>query len=200
MEILFGLLLLVLLVWGLRSRKKEQTTWLKEERYDESGAWLDKRSGERGTFGSLDEEMEQERRDLSNRSNSKELAHLIRSYCFGEYPGFSSLADEATQQCLGFIQKQAAATISVLEKMLETSTVPTPLSPVQTDEQHRLALKKNVLDFSFDRFPKLLDLEIETIKEFDAWVERIVASILAEIERQKILFSSPSPLAPDHKI
>lgn len=200
MEILFGLLLLVLLVWGLRSRKKEQTTWLKEERYEESGAWLDKRSSERGTFGSLDDEMEQERRNVRSQSNSKELSHLISSYCFRELPDFSSLEDAPTQQCLGFIQKQAATVISILEEMLETSTVPTPLSPVQTDERHRLALKKKVLDFSFDRFPKLLDLEIETIKEFDAWAEQIVASILAEIERQKILFSSPSPLLPSDKI
>jgi hypothetical protein len=200
MEIFIGLLLLALLAWGLRSRKKERTTWLKEERYEESGAWLDKRSGERGTFGSLDDEMEQERRSLRSQSNAKELSHLVRSYCLGAYPGFSSLADEPTQRCLGFIQKQAAAVVGAIEKMLETGAPPPPLSPPQADAPHCLALKKKVLDFSFDRFPKLLDLEIETIKKFDAWTEQIVASILAEIERQRILFPAPPPAAPSHKI
>lgn len=200
MGILFGLLVITLLAWGLWSRKKQRVSWTKEERYEESGAWLDKRAGERGTFGSLDAEMEQERGHLRLQADAAELSRIIRAYCFVEYPGFSSLAEEPTRKCLNLIKIQAATIIATIEKVLETSAVPDLPSQPSADEQHTLTLKKKVLEFSFDRFPKLLDLEIETIKKFDAWTTHILAVILVEIEQQKILFPQLPTSNPIGKI
>ena len=199
MGIFFGLLVLALLIWGLRSRKKQKTEWVKEERYDESGAWLDKRRGERGTYGSLDEEMEHERQDQSKRLKTNELAHVIRSYCFAEYPGFAALSEAQTKACLAFIKTQAAMLAAAIEKMTEGQEPVIPDALVAADTRGA-ALKKRVLDFSFDRFPKLLDLEIEVIKKFDQMAGSMADAIVVEIERQKILFPSPPPLAPQDKI
>ena len=199
MEIFFGLLAIALLIWGLRSQKKQKKEWVKEERYDESGAWLDKRTGERGTYGSLDSEMEQDRKIQSNRLKTNELASVFRSYCFEEYPGFATLGDAETKACLAFIKVQAAALVAVIEKITAGQGSDSPSEPVST-EIHSLALKKRALDFSFDNFPKLLDLEIEMIKKFDLVAGCIAADITAEVERQKILFSTPPPASPVGKI
>lgn len=200
MGILFGLLVTALLAWGLWSRKKQRVSWTKEERYEESGAWLDKRAGERGTFGSLDAEMEQERGHLRLQADAAELSHLIRSYCFGEYSGLGSLDEKSTRKCLDLIKTQAATIIVTIEKVLETSAVPDLPSQPSADEQHTLTLKKKVLAFSFDRFPKLLDLEIETIQKFDAWTAHILAVILVEVNQQKILFPHLPTSKPIGKI
>ncbi len=197
--ILFGFVVLVLLVWGLRGRKKQNKEWVKEERYEESGAWLDKRTGERGTYGSLDEEMEQERKGQAKRLKINELAHIVRSYCFAEYPGFGALSDVQTKACLAFVKTQAVALVAVIEKMTEGDETNIP-EPAATAETQGAALKKRVLDFSFDHFPKLLDLEIEVIKKFDRVAGAMADAIVTEIERQKILFSSPPPLGPQDRI
>lgn len=197
--ILFSLLVLALLIWGLRSQKKQKTEWIKEERYDESGAWLDKRTGERGTYGSLDEEMEQERQSQSKRLKINELTHAVRAYCFEEYPGFAALGDIQTRECLIFIKTQTAALVAAIEKMAEGQELPS-LDYTATLETQGEALKKRVLDFAFDNFPKLLDLEIEVIKKFDRMAGAMVGRIVAEIERQKILFSEVLPDGRTNKI
>lgn len=199
MEILFGLLVLALLIWGLRSQKKQKKEWVKEERYDDSGAWLDKRTGERGTYGSLDAEMEEDKNKQSKQLKINELAYTIRSYCFEEYPGFVTLGDAETKVCLAFIKTQVAALVAVIEKITAGHESDNPNGPLAI-ETHSLALKKRVLDFSFDNFPKLLDLEIETIKKFDLVAGVIATSVVAEIERQKILFSTKPPLDLINKI
>ncbi len=86
MEILFGLVVLALIIMGLRHRKKQDRKWLKEERYDESGAWIDKRAGERGTYGSRDREMEQERHLIRRSGNIEGLIHTIQTHCFEQFP------------------------------------------------------------------------------------------------------------------
>ncbi len=46
-------------------------------------------------------------------------------------------------------------------------------------------LKKVILDFAFERFPKLLDLEIESIQKIDQQVEQLVSKLLSEVAKLK---------------
>ena len=106
MELLFGLAVIALLILGWRSRKKQEKDWLKDERHDESGAWMDKRAGERGTYGSLDAEMEQSRQSVSKQNRINELARLVRTYFFEEYPDFHLLNDEQIKKHIAFSKTQ----------------------------------------------------------------------------------------------
>ncbi len=184
MKIAFGLLVLVLIILGLRNRKKEKKEWVKEERYDESGAWIDKRSGERGTYGSHDEEMEANRRYIAKQSKVSELARSVQSFCFAQYPDFQSLSDEKIKRHLAVCKAEASWLFNFAETLTGGKTPHIKEYALKDSPLHQ-TLKKLILDFSFNRFPKLLDLEIEQIKIFDLAAGQFSDKVLREIETVK---------------
>lgn len=184
MELLFGLAVITLLILGWRSRKKQEKDWLKEERHDERGAWVDKRAGERGTYGSLDAEMEQSRQSVRKQNKINELARVVRTYFFEQHPDFHALSDEQIKKHIAFSKTQITGFVSIVEKVTNDVASDLPNHPAR-QEQHRSALKKLILDFSFDNFPALLDLELEVMKKLDRLAEHLANTLLDEMERLK---------------
>lgn len=186
MEFLFAILVLALLVLGLRNRKKSKKEWVKEERYEESGAWIDKRSGERGTYGSLDEEMEANRLYIAKQGKISELALAAQAYCFEQIIDFQHFNDKQLKAHLAFCKSELNGLFETVEAFTKGAKIPIPERSVAPNESTQ-GLKKVLLDFSFERFPKLLDLEIEQIQQFDQLTAQAAQRILAEIERIKAL-------------
>ncbi len=172
MEILFALLVLALVVLGLRNRKKQKKEWVKEERYEESGGWIDKRSGERGTYGALDEEMEANRHYIAKQSKISELALAVQGILFTQSRDFHRLSDQQVKSHLAFCKSEIGGLFEYIEQITNGRTVNIAETSFAPDVL-RAALKKQVLDFSFERFPKLLDLEIEQIQKFDLAAEQV---------------------------
>lgn len=184
METLFGLAVLVLIILGLRYRKKQKREWLKEERFDESGAWIDKRAGERGTFGSLDEEREAERQRQSRTGKIEALAWLLQNWVFEHYPGFHTLDDKHIREYLAFNKTQATTFIGVIGSLLQDQM---PDAPARLPEENtlNLTLKKQILNFSYEEFPKLLDHELEAIKRLDLIAGDMTNALFERIEMLK---------------
>jgi hypothetical protein len=179
MEILFGLIVVVLLYWGLRNRKKEKKEWLGEERYDESGAWLDKRAGERGTYGSLDDEMEQARQSISRQGKASELAQRVRTYFFEQHPGFHDLSDAQIRQHITFSKSKTTEFVLFLEKTAKNGHLE-DLAPRAAPPS---PLQKELLSFAFDSFSALLDLPLEDLKKLDSAAQQLATTLSAEAER-----------------
>lgn len=184
MGIVFGLFVLVILIAALLNRRRQNKAWVREERHDESGAWVDKRSGERGTYGSLDAEMEQERRNLKRQGQVNELSRLIRDYAFAHYPGFHSLSDAQIKKYSNFVKKQVMQFFEDISHLLG-GQAPEQDKNLPSEAAYNLALKKQILDFSYRHFPALLDLEIEVIKQFDLLAAELADSLTAGIEATK---------------
>ena len=182
MGIIFGLAVLVLLLLGLWNRKKQDKKWVTEERYDESGAWIDKRAGERGTYGSLDQEMEKERHWISRLGKIEGMAYLIQTHCFEHYPGMFPLHDPDMKTWLAFTKTRAAEFVAMFEKLTSGQVSEVPASNVQDDE-NRHSLKKKILDYSYEQFPKLLDLDLDVIKKFDLLAEQLSNAVIDQTER-----------------
>ena len=178
MAALVGILILVLLIAGLVSRKRRSKAWLQEERYEESGNWIDKRSGERGTWGSLDQEMARERGQLVRQGRVVELADLIRQYAAEQVPGFARLPEEQVRAFRSRTRTEAAQMMTTIEQISQ-GKIPVPM-PAAGDFQHS-ALKKQLLDFAYRYYPALLDLDIDTIRQFDlltgSWAETSIAGL-----------------------
>lgn len=182
MEILFALLVLALLVLGVLNRKKSKREWIKEERHDESGIWIDKRSGERGTFGSLDEEMESNRKYIAKQAKVSELAQIMQHFCAIQTAEYQKLSSEKTPRFFAFCKSEADWLLGHVENF--TRDQPGSISNIQYPPNPlRDNLKKRVLDFSFEHFPQLLELEIEQIKKFDNAAEQLSERTLQEMER-----------------
>jgi hypothetical protein len=166
MEIAFGLLILAIVVVGLINRGRQKRDWLQEERHEESGAWVDKRPGERGTFGSLDRERENERAAIVRQGRVNELGRLVRDYMIEHYPGFHTRSDDQIKTFTVFARSRSGELISVIGELIEGRL---PELPVQTSSGalHTPALKKMAMDFSYANFPALLDMDLEAIKMFD---------------------------------
>ncbi len=173
--ILFGVLILVLLAAGLTRRKRSARAWVKEERHEETGHWVDKRPGERGTWGSLDAEMTQDRQQLVRQGRVVELAELLRAYSLAHQPGVGDLSEEQARIFRSYTRKQAAQIIAMMEQ-LKNGQVPVAITTV-VHSPHS-ALKKQVLDFAYRHYPALLELDIDTLRGFDAvvgqWVEEVM--------------------------
>ncbi len=183
MEIAFGLLVLALIILGLRNRKKEKTAWVKEDRYDESGNWIDKRSsGERGTYGSLDEEMEANRQYIAKQGKISALAQIVQAFCFAQHADYPSLSDEQIKRHLVFCKSEALGLLEQIENLLNGRGISIAETALPADNL-RTMLKKQVLNFSYEYFPKLLDVEIEQIKKFDLAAEHLANRVLGEIVR-----------------
>jgi hypothetical protein len=184
MEIAFGLFILAILIIGLLNRRRQKKAWLKEEHHDESGAWMDKRAGERGTYGSLDAEREKERSQISRQGKANELVRQIRDYAFEQYPGFSELNDFQIRDFSDFAKTKTTMLLATIEQLLEGKT-PALTEQTLVPTEHQSALKKQILDFSYKNFPALLELEIEAIKSFDAYAESMAVSLIGKIEDLK---------------
>ena len=163
MEFLISLLLITLLVMALRARKKADKTWLQEERYEESGRWLDKRAGERGTYGSLDREMESERTALARETRINGLALLLRDLAAGQASG--------ERKKIGAFKPKAQEIITLTEKWLAGSRPPLD-GKAPASEEMAAARKKQVLQYLFQEYPKLLELEVGDVRAFDGLIGR----------------------------
>lgn len=166
MEIAFGLLILAIVVVGLINRGRQKRDWLQEERYDESGAWVDKRSGERGTFGSLDRERETERAAIARQGRVNELGRLVRDHMIEYYPGFHTRSDDQIKAYSAFSRSKASDLIGVIE-LLNSGQLPKQPDLLPSGTPEIQALKKKMMDYAYSVFPGLLDMEMEAIKTFD---------------------------------
>jgi len=182
MGYLFGFLILALLAAALLHRRREKKTWLREERHEESGAWVDKRPGERGTYGSLDAEREAERHALSRQGRINDLALHIRNYAFEHIPDFHARSDADIRGFTAFARSEAGRLFAVAEVML---TGQAPESSAETyADPHATALKKRILDFLYEQYPNLLDLELDTIRQFDRYVTDVSSELTERMQKQ----------------
>ena len=166
MEILFGLLVIVLLVLGLRGRKKSRQEWKKEERFDESGDWIDKRGGERGTYGSLDNEMESNRQYIAQKAKESALSMAIQRSLYAEQSTYSQLDKAAIKKDLDGIKLLIGHLIAQIQAT--QSGMALPISPIREIEHDLVGkIKKQILDFCLENFPFLLDWEISDIQNLD---------------------------------
>jgi hypothetical protein len=177
-ELFFGLAVLALLVIGLQRRKNEKKRWVEEERHDESGRWIDKRPGERGTFGSLDEEMESNRQYIARQAKTVELARLAQNFCFERLPDFHRLSEKGLKEHFSRCQSEASMLLLVAEKMAQGAP-PGPVPASDGANDRAILLKKMVLSFLYAEYPRLLDAEIEQLKRLDLaaahFAERVMA-------------------------
>ncbi len=174
--ILFGLLILVLIVLALWRRRQDDEAWLREERYDESGAWLDKRPGERGTYGALDATQEAERFALSRKGRIAELSIGIRNYCLQHLPTFQSQSDAVVLAFSQQTRRQLERFFDLIESTRRGQPLPRP--PKAPDNTHAAALKKQILNTAFDQYPWLLDWDIPQLKQLDACALALAAELL----------------------
>lgn len=175
-EIAFGLIILVLIVLAFYNRRKQNKTWLKEERYEESGDWIDKRAGERGAYGSLDAIREAERHGLSRQSRIADAALDIRNYAFEHIPGFHERSDEQVRDFTAAARARVSQLFDSIDKMKNGQTPATP-DTAAAGNAHAAALKKIMLDAAYVQFPWLLDQEIETLKQLDKIAENLAAAL-----------------------
>lgn len=182
MEYVFGLLVLALLILGLRSRRKSNKAWVKEERYEESGDWLDKRSGERGTYGSLDEEMEANRAHIAQQGKISATALAIQSICFAQVAGFQDFDQKKITQHLAFCKSETKALFEQVDVLLRGQTIGVAERDLPPDAL-RDTVKKRVLDDCFVHFPRILDLEIEQIQWLDRAAAQLSERVLNETKR-----------------
>ena len=179
MGIVFGLFLLAVLIAGLLHRRHEKKTWLREERHEESGDWIDKRAGERGTYGSLDAEREAERHALSRQGRISDLALDLRNYAFEHIPGFHERSDADLRNFTTTAQSEAGRLLATAEAILNGQT---PETTAAGDDPHTKALKKMLLDFSYEQFPQLLDMELDAIRQFDRFAAGVAAGLLKKMQ------------------
>jgi hypothetical protein len=165
--IFFGIAILSLLVIGLYRRKKEEKNWVKEERYEESGDWLDKRAGERGTYGSLDREREAERAEIYHTGRIQELIRDIEKE-MDWIPGRHTK-----------LIREKMDDLALLAKNIIAGKTPTAPLDITASGEQADNLKKIILDAFFDLFPSLLNADIQHIKSFDAHVQNKALSLVA---------------------
>ncbi|MEO6036902.1 MAG: hypothetical protein ABIQ93_00730 [Saprospiraceae bacterium] len=172
----------MLLIAGLVSRKRRSKAWVREERYEESGNWIDKRSGERGTWGSLDEEMAQERGQVVRQGRVVELAEIIRQYAATQVPGFAALPEEQVRAFRHQTRIEAAKMLATIEQI---SLGKVPVAATAAGEFLYDALKRQMLDFAYRHYPALLDLDIDTIRQLDRLVGAWAETSMTELEQWK---------------
>jgi hypothetical protein len=165
--IFLGIAILSLLVIGLYRRKKQEKNWVKEERYEESGDWLDKRAGERGTYGSLDREREAERAKIYRTGRIQELIRDIEKE-MDWIPGRHTKAI-----------REKMDDLALLAKNIMAGKIPTASLDITASDEQAEEIKKIILDAFFDLFPDLLNTDIQHIKSFDAHVQNKAIALVA---------------------
>jgi uncharacterized lipoprotein NlpE involved in copper resistance len=168
LPIIIAVSIVVLLVVGFQNRKKEKKAWLREERYEDSGEWLDKRAGERGTYGRVDREMETDRKQAFREGQILELAKQLANW--------SGLAE--TKNWV-FLKEKALEIMDLAEKTMASKSTPTPLSDISGESA--TALKKQILAWLYANTSLLERAEIEQIRDLDAAVERVAASVVRHV-------------------
>jgi hypothetical protein len=173
------------LVWGLVNRKKRKTAWINEERFEESGSWIDKRSGERGTYGSLDDEMEANRQHISLQSKVSELAQSIQSEMSKQLPEFQTKTHDDLKRHFSLIKSELLDFFVQCQGLLKGKSVRQipknhALNPLATH------LKKSVLNYSYQHFPELLQLDIKILKQLDDDCEIMCNRILSGLSTEHI--------------
>ena len=175
---------LVLVVAGLYYRNKQNKSWVAAERYEESGDWLDKRAGERGTYGSLDAEQEQSRQAITEEGRRIELARLTRDYFFAEDAAFTKLSDAQIKTYTTFARKEAGAFIEYIGGLLAQQPQDSP-DQAPADHPAVAVLKKTALDFAYAQYPALLDLDIEVLKQLDVRAAGFANALIVLVEEFK---------------
>lgn len=177
MSIIFAILIVVLIAAALLHRRREKRSWLREERYDESGAWVDKRASERGTYGRLDAEREAERYALTRQGRISDLALDLRNFAFEHVPGFHERSDAQLRAFTQTAKAHAAELFAAAEALLDGQSPETAEPPSDT---HPLAemLKKRILHALYDQYPALLDLDLDVIRQLDQYVVGKAAGLL----------------------
>lgn len=183
MEILFAFVLLVLLLLGWRNYRKERSQWLREERYEESGNWLDKRAQERGTYGSLDQEMEEQRRNHRTQAARTELQEMVWMHLLDNSPTLPDAPQAQLIEVKSTLRAWASDVVNMTECLLHHQDQPPEKIAIPHSEA-LLALKKKVMDFLFDFYPALLGLEIEEIKTLDEAICSTIHNLLYRLEPQ----------------
>lgn len=178
MQLIFGLAILILIAIALYNRRRQHKTWVAEERREEGGGWIDKRASERGAYGSLDAEMEAERHALSRKGRINDLALAVRSYAFERVPHFHTLSDEQLKTFTAFARARSAQLFDQIDALL-AGRLPEPEAGIAQAEQGP-ALKKLIMDFCYEQFPGLFDLELDAIKHFD----RLAGDMARALEQQ----------------
>lgn len=181
MEIAFGLIVLALLALGLMRRKKETKVWKAEERYEESGQWIDKRPGERGAYGSLDDEMEANRLYIAQQGKIAELAELAQNFCFSNLEKYSELSDAALKKHREICKSGARVLLEYANRLQKE-----PENPIaETDPEnsgHGSTLRKQTLGYLYEHYPRLLELDLEKIRQLDhaagVFSHRVLTSVL----------------------
>jgi hypothetical protein len=163
MQIIIAIGIIVLLILAFYYRRRDNNQWRKEERYEESGEWLDKRSGERGTFGSLDREQEAERKAIYHKGQIRLLENLLQ-----EIPNVLKTKD---------LRQVAQSILDCAQGLLNGKKTPAPdmvaaLPPYLAD------FHKRVLAFIYAEKPAMLDLEVDQLKAFDIFVRNELANLV----------------------
>jgi len=164
---IFGLAVIVLMLVGFYRRKQADRTWIQEERYEDSGDWLDKRSGERSSYGRLDREREDERRKVFAQGQMQDLAAQIGRFL--QLPPGTQTA----------YLREKTAYISMLAETLMQHKILPDVRNIEADPQpETTALKKHILQWIYDTYPVLLELPIEQIKDLDRRIEAVAADMI----------------------
>jgi hypothetical protein len=163
---LFAVFLMVILGIALYRRRLDRRTWVRAERREERGDWLDKRRGERGTYGSLDDEMELARQSVARQGRTMEWVRLIRDYLFEHHNGFHRLSDEQLRTWSAIQKTAAVHALDIVDRYRGGKSMPPPPIDPSADSG-TMALK--MLDFLYREYPDLLEREVEQLKELDAW-------------------------------
>ena len=181
MQLIFGLAVLILIALALLNRRKQKKTWVAEERREESGHWVDKRAGERGAYGTLDAEMEAERYALTRKGRINDLALALRSYAFEQVPHFHAMSDEQIKTFTAFARTWSARLFEQIDA-LQAGRFPEPEAGAGVEDGHTPALKKLIMNFCYEQFPGLFDLELDAIKHFDRLAGDMAGALVQQMK------------------
>ncbi len=180
MQLIIALVILILIVAALLNRRRQRNSWVAEERRDESGNWIDKRSGERGAYGSLDAEMEAERYALTRKGRINDLALLLRSYAFEQVPQFHTGSDDQIKAFTTLARNRASQLFGQIDALL-AGRMP-EAEPVQTPvDEHQPAVKKLIMEYCYEQFPALFDMDLDRIKHFDRLANAMAGALVQQM-------------------
>lgn len=180
LNLVFALIILITLSVALYQRRKERKSWVQGERHEESGHWIDKRSGERGTYGSLDEEMEAARRHVAQQGRIGELTQLVRNFAFEQAPGFHDLSDAQIKDWNSLVRARAGELLTLASQFEAGKAAELAMQTTFADESTQ-ALKKQILTFLYDRFPGLLAMDLDKIQQLDQFTGQWADALLGQI-------------------
>ncbi len=173
MELYFSIAILLLLVLGLWQRNKKEKALRQDEAADESGEWIERRSGERGTYGMLDRERETARKHIHYQSQIDELALLVRRWFFESYPGYHALEDHRLRGHTQFCKAQ------LLDFARQLPVLPKAVDPPAMTHTGDPTLCQIIRQFSFQLYPGMLDLDTESLQRLDTRVGLLASDLIS---------------------